>query len=562
MQRPFSLAAAALAVAALPTAALACGGFFCSSTPVDQEAERIIFVQEDANTVTAIVEIQYQGDPDAFAWVVPVPSKPELDVFPTLAFDALDQATQPRFQPPNSCVAMFADGAGAPGGRNAPEADEAVNVLERKVVGPFDTATIESDDPRALVEWLRLNDYRITAEMEPFIALYTRERYKFTALKLLAGKDVSAIQPLKMTYESLGPMVPLRLTAVAAELEMGVKVWILGDRRFGPAAPFADVEIPDAEIVFDPFSFQTNYVSLVARKVDEARGKGFVTEFAGDAHALRDLIRDGGIAGRGGDEAQEAMTALVTLLGSKPYITRLYTRLSPHEMDADPFFEGTAGGDVSNFHQLPEPSDGQCGGDVADPDPCDFAACGQGGRCFVAEDSVTGAARAGCACVDGAVARPMVDNTNPRAQTRVGCADVRLNFTAPNLIGTVNGAPRLQVFADPCASDPCGEDGECVSLNGSQSCRCARGFVAVSDLDADGKPFATCARPRDSVPDDFYGHTLPEPALPYPGKPLSQHGGVGSGGGCSAAGSGAPAAPIALLVLFVLPIALRRRFHA
>ena len=62
-----------------PAAALACGGFFCSSTPVDQQAERILFVDEGDDTWSAYVEIQYKGESDAFAWIVPVPEVPELD---------------------------------------------------------------------------------------------------------------------------------------------------------------------------------------------------------------------------------------------------------------------------------------------------------------------------------------------------------------------------------------------------------------------------------------------------------------------------------------------------
>jgi hypothetical protein len=57
-------ASALLATAAtLPSRpALACGGFFCSQQqPVNQAAERIIFAENGNGTVTAIIQISYDG---------------------------------------------------------------------------------------------------------------------------------------------------------------------------------------------------------------------------------------------------------------------------------------------------------------------------------------------------------------------------------------------------------------------------------------------------------------------------------------------------------------------
>ncbi len=41
--------------------ALACGGLFCQNSPVDQNAERIIFTQNGDGTISAIIQIQYTG---------------------------------------------------------------------------------------------------------------------------------------------------------------------------------------------------------------------------------------------------------------------------------------------------------------------------------------------------------------------------------------------------------------------------------------------------------------------------------------------------------------------
>ena len=62
---------------AAPRTAHACGGFWCSQTsPVNQSAEQIIFIDNPDETVTAIIQIQYQGPSEKFAWLVPIPGNP------------------------------------------------------------------------------------------------------------------------------------------------------------------------------------------------------------------------------------------------------------------------------------------------------------------------------------------------------------------------------------------------------------------------------------------------------------------------------------------------------
>ncbi len=70
------LAASLAGMLFVAPSAHACGGFFCTNVPVDQAAERIIFAVNDDGTIDAYVQINYTGAPDAFAWVVPVPTRP------------------------------------------------------------------------------------------------------------------------------------------------------------------------------------------------------------------------------------------------------------------------------------------------------------------------------------------------------------------------------------------------------------------------------------------------------------------------------------------------------
>jgi hypothetical protein len=241
-----------------------------------------------------------------------------------------------------------------------PRADSVtVDVLDRRLVGPFETATIESRDPDALVEWLRINDFRVPEQMEPFIGLYVNEGLKFLAMKLQPGRRVDSIRPISMRYFARSPAVPLRLTAIAALPEMGVKVWVLADRRYG-ALNVPAIQLPLERVRYDVSDRKSNHAALVARLVDEQRAPAFVTEYAQPTGPLADRVANAFVPRPPDEEALEARDTLEALLRSKPYITRLYTRVSPEEMHIDPIFGPTDGGDVSNVHELPESAIAHC----------------------------------------------------------------------------------------------------------------------------------------------------------------------------------------------------------
>ena len=94
--------AAWAASAWMPSSALACGGFFCNSAqPVNQAAEGIIFADNGDGTVTAVIQIKYQGPSQSFSWLLPISSVPKVDsdigVASNLAFQRLQAATNPNY---------------------------------------------------------------------------------------------------------------------------------------------------------------------------------------------------------------------------------------------------------------------------------------------------------------------------------------------------------------------------------------------------------------------------------------------------------------------------------
>jgi hypothetical protein len=332
------LAGVIVAVVGLATAqsVLACGGFFCVDTPVDQNAERIIFTQNRDGTVSAYVQIEYTGSAPDFSWILPLPeaidaSDIEVPEDAMAAFSELEAATDPVFIPPPlpECVTNITL---APMAAAAPSS---VEVFASGEVGPYGFDVVGSEDSDALVTWLRENSYRVTEAMEPLIDLYVEEGFVFLAMKLRPDQGVQDVEPVKVTYPSSGPMIPLRLTAVAANPNMAVMTWIFADRQAVPVN-YARMEIANEELIFFGRGRSNNYRQLMSEKADEYGGQAFITEYAAPT---RDLV---------------VVHPLLQDLSSRyAYVTRLNTVISPEEMTVDPIFDYDPQlKDVSNIRDL------------------------------------------------------------------------------------------------------------------------------------------------------------------------------------------------------------------
>ncbi len=285
-----TLAVALVVLAGTPglKEAQACGGFFCQQVPIDQAGEQIIF-RQDGNRVTAVILIQYAGEADDFSWVVPVAGIPELSTGSDLVFGPLELATRPQFVLETTgepCPSFFDSALGGSGAPAAEDNDNGggggVDVLQRLAVGPFDVEVVASDDADALATWLEQNNYDLTDRGRDLIAPYVQAGMNFVAVRLRKDQGVGDIQPLIMRYDGDVASVPIRLTAVAAQPDMGVIVWMLGPSR---AVPLNYLHVTPNYTRLNWYSGTVNayatYQDLITAAMNEAGGQGFATDYAG-----------------------------------------------------------------------------------------------------------------------------------------------------------------------------------------------------------------------------------------------------------------------------------------
>ncbi|HEY3237059.1 MAG TPA: DUF2330 domain-containing protein, partial [Polyangiaceae bacterium] len=281
-----------------PAEASACGGTFCDSgpraMPVDQTGENILFVM-DGTSVEAHVQIQYQGDAARFAWIVPMPKVPDVTVGSQQLFANLLQGTVPTYGYSNqrdSCGSFASSGGsgGASFGSGGSSGllivgDPGVTVVYQKTVGAFEVAVLSGGTADEVSAWLQTNGYASTATAPAILADYVAQGFVFVAVKLTAGAGINEIHPLVFRYAGNEPCVPLKLTAVAATPDMGVRVFFLGDDRVFPTN-YKHVVLNPVRIDWNTFA--TNYNSAITRAADSplADGHAFITEYAGASRVV------------------------------------------------------------------------------------------------------------------------------------------------------------------------------------------------------------------------------------------------------------------------------------
>lgn len=276
--------------------ALACGGFACNgATPVVQTAERIAFAIEPDGYVEAHVQVSYEGPPEAFAWVVPVPAEPEVFVSNDVIFGVIDQVTAPSFrtwiEERNCFQPAVARGGGCKGDAGVEETDAldeptfdtdapdpTVTVTDEGQAGPYDYVVLASASETAVVTYLQDNGFDVPSELSGQIAPYLVPGGRFLAVRLTSDADTGDIAPLGFRYRGTQASIPLQLTAIAASEDMGVQVSVFGD-SFAVPTNYLHIQ-PDLQHVTFTDNGQ-NYYDVIARAVDEAGGHAFATDYAG-----------------------------------------------------------------------------------------------------------------------------------------------------------------------------------------------------------------------------------------------------------------------------------------
>jgi hypothetical protein len=170
-----------------------------------------------------------EEDVASAAWVVPVPSRPEVRVASPRWFTYLSELTKPEIKTEVIDVQEMVVG------KEIEKGVEAVELLSREQVGAYDVSVLSANEPGALLEWLNDHGYVFPEEGGPILDTYVNEGgWYFVAARVLPGEHAyleGDVQPLWFSFDAERPVYPMRLTSLVEQHEIDVLIYVLAEHR-------------------------------------------------------------------------------------------------------------------------------------------------------------------------------------------------------------------------------------------------------------------------------------------------------------------------------------------
>ena len=299
------LRAAALAVALATTAAgpaLAFCGFYVAKadTRLFNRASQVVIVRHDDRTVLTMAN-DFQGDPDEFAVVVPVPTfleRDQIHVADQALIDHLDAYTAPRLVeyfdpdpcalPKRSLLERLGAAQESPNSDARGAASLGVTVEAKYTVGEYDILILSAEESRGLETWLRRNGYRIPPGADRVLGSYLRQGMRFFVARVnLEERDrlgFANLRPLQVAYESPKFMLPIRLGTVNADGPQELFVYTLTRKGRVETTNYRTVRLPTGMDLpgFVKSDFGDFYRDLFTTQVEKEGMRAVFLEYAWD----------------------------------------------------------------------------------------------------------------------------------------------------------------------------------------------------------------------------------------------------------------------------------------
>lgn len=230
----FALAGGAGALAAPRAEACAVLPSNGVAAPPDLARERVLIAfDRETRTEHFVREVRFARATTRFAFLVPTPSRPEVEKVEQAPFDALE--SKYPFHPPEP-EPLF-------GSRSKSASGAAVEVHEVKRIGSFTAFVLSATDAAALDAWFTENDIARPPSAIQWLEHFVAKRFFVTAFRYeppreAAGEiDAETVRLGFRTDEAYYPYIePLRSGEPGARV---LSVWTMAEGNLVPAALFA-----------------------------------------------------------------------------------------------------------------------------------------------------------------------------------------------------------------------------------------------------------------------------------------------------------------------------------
>jgi len=260
-----------------------------------------VVLTRDGNQTAITMASDYEGDPNEFAVVIPVPTfieRRQIGVVDAKTIDHLDAHTSPRlveYRDPDPCRPMLEHVASAMPSAPRPARAAALAVSYKGVtveasydVAEYDVSILSAEESNGLVDWLTDNGYRIPDGAAAVLGSYIKQNMRFFVAKVnlermkLAGNHY--LRPIQVRYETTKFMLPLRLGTVNAKGPQDLIVYALTRKGRVEAANYRTVKLPTGMDVplYVKAEFGKFYKAMFDRAVVRENMRAVFVEYAWD----------------------------------------------------------------------------------------------------------------------------------------------------------------------------------------------------------------------------------------------------------------------------------------
>jgi hypothetical protein len=287
-------------------------GFFVSGADSNlyNNASQVVLMRRGQHTAMTMSN-NYQGPPQDFAMVVPVPvvlHKEQVKTLRPEVFKAVDSLSAPRlveYWEQDPCYVpppprpMMVPGAAMGYNKRASRAEDrpqdfGVKIEAKFQEGEYQILILSAKDSSGLDQWLRLSKYRIPPGAADALAPYVREQMKFFVAKIDITKvkrdahGLVVLSPLRFSFDSSELRLPVRLGLLNAASKQDLLIYILSPDSRYEVGNYHTVFIPSNVEVSD--EVKSNFGAFYAELFDETlrrnQQRAVVTEYAWDTPIL------------------------------------------------------------------------------------------------------------------------------------------------------------------------------------------------------------------------------------------------------------------------------------
>lgn len=355
----------ALSIALTPHEASAFCGFYVGGADATlyNDATMVVLMRDGTRTVLSM-QNTYEGPPEGFALVIPVPEvlhEENVRTLPASVFQRVDRLAAPRlveYWEQDPCAPPVIDRRNMRRRRSGSARNSivrldgatGVTVEAEFAVGEYDIVVLSAEESDGLERWLIQEDYNIPAGAGQTLAPYVQLGTKFFVAKVDPARVTFSegrvvLSPLRFHYNDERLALPIRLGLLNSRGTQNLIVHVLAKGTRYEAANYPNVTIPTNLVVANNTRehFGAFYRSIFDRVTEQNPG-AVVTEYSWSAMscdpcpepALRpaelQLLGADVVSGGGGSMQRRGRG------GNDWVLTRLHHRYGPEGASRDLVF--------------------------------------------------------------------------------------------------------------------------------------------------------------------------------------------------------------------------------